>query len=231
MASPRVSRPPDSRSRDAACLASRAVLRSGPITTMVTSRARVVTAAAADRAANGSTLRYTIRSSTPRLANGPWSARRAHSRIPVPSAPGVVVGSPTPTSIARSSPPLDQFWCAEREPSYGEVCLPRTWGGSDQTVPPTLPSIAEESRANGHDQGSPDPQTFRPPSRGGGRRPAVRPGWPDPWLRSLGDRPAAGLRDRDQLPRPVGPDTGRRHPRGGLRGGRPPAPGRGVRRR
>src|SRR5215218_9516590 len=136
MASPRVSRPPDSRSRDAACLASRAVLRSGPITTMVTSRARVVTAAAADRAANGSTLRYTIRSSTPRLANGPWSARRAHSRIPVPSAPGVVVGSPTPTSIARSSPPLDQFWCAEREPSYGEVCLPRTWGGSGPDGPP-----------------------------------------------------------------------------------------------
>src|SRR4029453_14552458 len=99
MASPRVSRPADSRSREAACLASRAVLRSGPITTMVTSRARLVTAAAADRAASGSTLRYRIRSSTPRLANGPASARLAHASRPGPSAPGVVVGSPTPTSM------------------------------------------------------------------------------------------------------------------------------------
>jgi hypothetical protein len=75
------------------------VLRSGPITTMVTSRTRVVTAAAAARAANGSTLPYTIRSSTPRLANGPASARLAHSRTPRPSTPGVVVGNPTPISM------------------------------------------------------------------------------------------------------------------------------------
>jgi hypothetical protein len=38
-------------------LASSTVLRSGPITTMVTSRGLVVTAAAAERAASGSTLR------------------------------------------------------------------------------------------------------------------------------------------------------------------------------
>ena len=97
--------------------------------------------------------------------------------------------------------------------------------------PQSCRRFAEETRANGHDQGSLDSQTFRPPSRGGRRRPAVRPGWPDPWLRRPGDRAAAGLRDRDQLPRPVGPGQGRRHPRGRLRGGRPPAPGRGVRRR
>src|SRR4029453_1084256 len=118
MASPRVSRPADSRSREAACLASRAVLRSGPITTMVTSRARGVTAAAADRAANGSTLLYRIRSSTPRLANGPASARLAHSSRPVPSAPGVVVGSPTPTSML--APPAGGWrWGARARSWYG----------------------------------------------------------------------------------------------------------------
>src|SRR5215212_5210487 len=115
MASPRASRPPDSRSREAACLASSTVLRRGPITTMVTSRSRVVTAAAAARAVNGSTLRYTIRSSTPRLANGPSSARRAHSRTPRPSVPGVVVGSPTPTSM------LAPLWCARARSWYGST--------------------------------------------------------------------------------------------------------------
>src|SRR5918992_4822206 len=104
MARPRVSRPPDSRSSEAACLASSTVLRRGPITTMVTSRARAVTAAAADRAANGSTLPDTIRSSTPRLANRPASARLAHSSRQGPSTPGTVVGSPTPTSMRL--PPL-----------------------------------------------------------------------------------------------------------------------------
>src|SRR5262245_9776423 len=124
MARPRVSRPPDSRSREAACLARSTVLRSGPITTMVTSRTRAVTAAAADRAANGSTLRYTMRSRTPRLANGPSSARRAHSSRVRPSAPGVVVGSPTPTSML--APPRRPSGCG----AHGR----RSWYGSGMRV-------------------------------------------------------------------------------------------------
>ena len=89
------------------------VLRSGPITTMVTSRTRVVTAAAAARAANGSTLRYSIRSSTPRLANGPSSARLAHSSRQRPSAPAWWLASPTPTSMP--APP--RLWFALVRPS------------------------------------------------------------------------------------------------------------------
>src|SRR5262245_27052947 len=124
MARPRVSRPPDSRSREAACLARSTVLRSGPITTMVTSRTRAVTAAAADRAANGSTLRYTMRSRTPRLANGPSSARRADASRGRPSVPGVVVGSPTPTSML--APPRRPSGCG----AHGR----RSWYGSGMRV-------------------------------------------------------------------------------------------------
>src|SRR5215216_4850687 len=43
-----------------------------------------------------------MRSSTPSDENGPASARRAQSRTRAPSAPGVIVGSPTPIRIAAS---------------------------------------------------------------------------------------------------------------------------------
>ena len=53
-ASPSVRRPPDSPCTDAACFASMAVERSGPIAIIVASRTREVTAAAPASAANGS---------------------------------------------------------------------------------------------------------------------------------------------------------------------------------
>jgi hypothetical protein len=53
-ASPRVNRPPDSSCTEAACFASSAVERSGPIAIIVARRTREVAAAAAASAANGS---------------------------------------------------------------------------------------------------------------------------------------------------------------------------------
>src|SRR5215216_5848428 len=202
MASPRVSRPPDSRSREAACLASSTVLRSGPITTMVTSRTRAVTAAAADRAANGSTLRYTIRSSTPRLANGPASARRAHSSTSGPPVPGVVVGSPTPTSMP--APPRRWFrpGAPERHHGTAHPCVPESsswpwrrccWPrsaccGRSSAASSTSPSPARSPR--------PPPSSPGPPMSASGRptASASRDGsFPPPLWTAAARFPAARL--------------------------------------
>lgn len=65
---PRVSRPPESRSTVAACLASSAVLaRSGEIRMLVARPIRSVTAAAAASVVSGSQLLCTRRSMVPRV--------------------------------------------------------------------------------------------------------------------------------------------------------------------
>src|SRR5439155_22159475 len=95
-------RPPDRASTEAACLANNAVARRGPITTIVTSATRSVTAPATPSAPNGSELSNATRSRTPRLVNGPASASSHHAAISDPLPPGTVFGRPIPT---RTSPP------------------------------------------------------------------------------------------------------------------------------
>ena len=92
------------REPEAACFARTIALRIGAITTMVTSRTRSVTAAAAPSTGKGSRLSYRTRSSSPTLANGPRSARRAQSTSSLPSVPGTAFGRPTPTSTPRRLP-------------------------------------------------------------------------------------------------------------------------------
>src|SRR4029453_13278542 len=199
MARPRVSRPPDSTSREAACLASSTVLRSGPITTMVTSRTRVVTAAAADRAANGSTLGYTIRSSTPRLANGPSSARRAHSRTQRPSAPGVGGGSPTPPPLLpppgsgpAAVPPggiMVRLDHARRDHPAGRGGPPGHPGGARVGLPappallPRPPDRAPGRLGAPRSLGGGLRHRRRPPAQGLVRRSCGQPGAPQPGYR------------------------------------------------
>ena len=48
---------------------------------------------------------------TPRLLNGPASARRAHSRTSVPVAPGIVAGNPIAMSTKICLPP--DLWLIE----------------------------------------------------------------------------------------------------------------------
>src|SRR5205823_10448408 len=102
---PRTSRPPESASTDAACLASSTAGRSGPIATIVTSEIRPVTAAAAASPANGSNESNTIRSRTPSEENGPSSASRAHG-VSTSPPPGTVFGSPIPI---RTGPDVTQW--------------------------------------------------------------------------------------------------------------------------
>src|SRR4051812_31334595 len=63
-------------------------------------RMRSVTAAAAASEISDSWFGYTSRSITPRVENPADSARRAHSSRSSRAAPGIVAGSPTPTSMS-----------------------------------------------------------------------------------------------------------------------------------
>ena len=90
-------RPPDSASTVAADFANSAPLRSGAIAIAVISRIRRVTALAAASMANGSNVAQAMRSVTPRVENGPRSARLAHSSKRSPETPGESLGRLTPT--------------------------------------------------------------------------------------------------------------------------------------